>query len=221
MPRFTKDSINANQDYLKSWDEYQLDFLNSKDFSADYRDRHALLLPVFVDIDDGIVKRGRITAPQVKTLREQAEKLIDKDSDWAFDSYLNFFGPIDGQQSGAPTTPLDFDINSRVYMLFHLPRKNWTFTEKVQFTVDNISKDKLDDAFEVVGTFDDGHGLLVHNKNWQPVIGRNGETSKSFWAKYNLHVSIHQTQDDMEMRTDIIIDPGWGGNDKPQGQGGG
>ena len=217
MPKFTRDSINANQDYLKSWDEYQLDFLNSENFCTHEPNKNAILFPIFFDIDDGIVKRARITAPQVKTLRKAAGNLVGDDAARAFDSYQEFFGAIDEQQSATPATPLDFDINSRVYMLFHIPRKNWTFTDHTQFSVDNISKRDFPDAFEVLGTFDDGHGLLVHNKNWVPATapGEHNAKIKSFTAKYNLHVSIHQEQDGQDMCTDIIIDPRGNSNEKP------
>lgn len=215
MSRFKKGDINANQEYLKSWDDYQLDFLNGEDFSRERKNEHALLLPISVDIDDGIIKRHRIQAPQVKSLWSSAKELIDDDKVWAYESYIKFFGPIDEQQSGAPSTPLDFDINSRIYMIFHLPRGNWTFTDHTQFTVDNIPKGKIKDAFEVVGVFDNRHGLIVHNKNWQPPAPKGRKAIKSFWAKYNLHVSIHQKVDDKDMRTDIIIDPGNRNNDRP------
>ena len=217
MPNlFKKSQIHTNQDYLKEWDDYQLKFLNSEKFCLDNPLEHALLLPISVDIKDGIIDRHRIRTPQLKGLLDNAKRLLDDDSTGAIDSYVEFFDPIDGQQSGSPSTPLDFDLNSRVYMLFHLPRKNWTFTEHTQFSVDNIAKGQLKDAFEVVGTFNEGHSLLVHNKNWQdpkvkgnkPAKVKGKAPSKSFLAKYNLHVSIHQVQDGEDMRTDIIIDPG-------------
>ena len=214
MSRFKRSEIAANQDYLKEWDDYQVDFLNGEDFDPKNSDERALLLPISVDIDDGVIKRHRIQTPQLTTLWDKAKSLINDDSAWAYKSYMTFFEPIDGQQSGAPSTPLDFDLNSRVYMMCHLPRANWTFTDHTQFSVDNIPKGHLKDAFEVVGIFDEGHGLLVHNKNWQ----KPGK--KTFLAKYNLHVSIHQSEKnnkgkEVDMRTDIIIDPGSRGNQRP------
>lgn len=202
MPKlkFKRGDINANQNYLKSWDDYQIDFLNN--LSRKDKDEPALLLPISVDIDEGIIKRHRIKTPELSSLWAKAGKLIEDDSNGAFESYMNYFKAIDRSQSSAPPTPLDFDVNSRVYMLFYLPRKNWTFTDRIQFSVDNISKGRIKEAFEVVGTFDDGHAVLVHNKNWQH------KGKKTFKAKYNLHVSIHQIEDDMDMVTDIIIDPG-------------
>ena len=217
MPNlFKKSQIHTNQDYLKEWDDYQLEFLNSEKFCLDNPLEHALLLPISVDIKDGIIDRHRIRTPQLKGLLDDAKTLLDDDSTGAIESYVEFFDPIDGQQSGSPSTPLDFDLNTRVYMLFHFPRENWTFTDHTQFSVDNIAKGQLKDAFEVVGTFNEGHSLLVHNKNWQdpkvkgnkPAKVKGKAPSKSFLAKYNLHVSIHQVQDGEDMRTDIIIDPG-------------
>jgi len=220
---FKKSQIHTNQEYLKDWDEYQRDFLNSKDFDLDNPDEHALLLPISVDIKDGIIDRHRIRTPQLSDLLGDAKSLLDKESKWAVESYMEFFKPIDDQQSGTPPTPLDIEVNSRVYMMFHLPRENWTFTDHTQFSVDNIAKGQLKDAYEVVGVFNDGHSLLVHNKNWQdpkakgnkPAKVKGKAPSKSFYAKYNLHVSIHQEQDGMDMRTDIIIDPGNNNNRRP------
>lgn len=214
MSLFKRSEIAANQDYLKEWDDYQVDFLNGEHFDPENSDERALLLPISVDIDDGIIKRHRIQTPQLTSLWDKAEKLVNEDSAWAFKSYMNFFEPIDSQQSGSPSTPLDFDLNSRAYMMFHLPRANWTFTDHTQFSVDNISKGRLKEAFEVVGTFDDCHGLLIQNKNWQH------KGKKTFKAKYNLHVSIHQVEKDtkgtdVDMRTDIIIDPGSRNNRRP------
>ena len=207
MSRFKRSEIAANQKYLKDWDDYQVDFLNGEYFDPKKSDERTLLLPISVDIDDGIVKRHRIQTPQLTSLWDKAEKLVDKDSAWAFESYMKFFKPIDDQQSGSPSTPLDFNLNSRVYMIFHLPRANWTFTDHTQFSIDNISEGHIKKAFEVIGTFNDGHSLLVHNKNWQP------KGKKTFKAKYNLHVSIHQVEDNKDMWTDIIIDPGMNNGD--------
>jgi len=209
MPKFRRGDIKANQEYLKDWDEYQLDRLNSPDFTKKTQ-KQPLLLPISVDIDDGIIKRHRITAPSLQSLWPKVGKLGGKDAARAYEGYVEFFAPIEGQQSGAPATPLDFNINTPVIMMFHLPRDNWRFTDHTQFSVDNVLSRDRSKAFKVIGTFDNGHGLLVLNKCWEK------KTGVSFDMKYNLHVSIIQPgrsktkngYSDTIMQTDIIIDPG-------------
>ncbi|WP_017932544.1 hypothetical protein [Robiginitomaculum antarcticum] len=209
MPRFTKDDIKANQEYLKDWDDYQLDWLNSSDFTQETKGA-PLLLPISVDIDEGIIKRHRIKVPDLESLWPKVAGLGGQGAQAAYGGYVKFFEPIDGQQSGVPSTPLDFNINTPVIMLFHLSRDNWRFTDNTQFSVDNVPKGHQDEAFEVIGTFDSGHGLMVLNKCWEK------EKGETFDLKYNLHVSIIQpgrikvgeNYEDTIMRTDIIVDPG-------------
>ncbi len=205
MPKIKRGDIRANQAFLKKWDEYQLGWLNDENFNP----KCPLLLPISVDIKGGIVERFRIKTNQVNTLMDKAKGLPKdvrvKRELFALkdicDHYEGGF-PGDTSQSGTPPTPLDFIINCPVVFLFHLPRDNWTFTERLQFSVDNIPAKGQSKAFKVLGTFDNGHGLAVLNKNWIP----KGE--KTFRMKYNLHVTIAQTIDGKDMCTDIIIDPG-------------
>jgi len=75
MPRFKRSEIAANQDYLKEWDDYQLDFLNGEDFDPENSDERALLLPISVDIDDGIIKRHRIKFTGLYDVPSAARKL--------------------------------------------------------------------------------------------------------------------------------------------------
>lgn len=196
MPKFRRGDIKANQKYLKKWDAYQLDWLNSDEYS----DEQPLLLPISVDIRGGEMKRHRVKTPELKTLIKTMS-FKDEALKTALGSYVDYFASIDEQQSGAPATPLDFNISCCVYHLFYLPRENWRFTRKTQFSVSNVTSKQADEAFDVVGTFADGRGLVVLNKNWKP------EDVENFSAKYNLHVSIYQDVDGQEMRTDIIIDP--------------
>jgi hypothetical protein len=220
MPKFRRGDIKANQEYLKDWDEYQLDWLNSPDFTKKTQ-KQPLLLPISVDIDEGIIKRHRITSPSLQSLWPKVGTLGGKDAAKAYEGYVEFFAPIDGQQSGAPATPLDFNINTPVIMIFHLPRDNWRFTDHTQFSVDNVPVGAVSKAYKVIGIFDDGHGLMVLNKCWQK------EKGKPFDMKYNLHVTIIQTgrtkaegeYKDAILRTDIIIDPGSNNDGKGLGNG--
>jgi len=199
MPKFRRGDIKANQKYLKKWDKYQLDWLNSDDYSDD----QPLLLPISVDIRGGEMKRHRIKTPELKNMIGTMS-FDDNTLKTAIESYTEYFAPIDEQQSGSPATPLDFNISCSVYHLFYLPRDNWRFTRKIQFSVSNVSSKEAEEAFDIFGTFDDGQGLVVLNKNWNP------KGAENFIAKYNLHVSIYQEIDEKEVRTDIIIDPGMG-----------
>lgn len=208
MPQFKKGDIKPNPKYLKEWDDYQLDWLNSPEFTPRNKKR-PLLLPVSVSIEDGKIARSRISVPKLEALLGKIGDLGGKKARLAIDSYVKFFEPIDSQQSSTPPSPLDFKINTPVMMLFHLPRENWVFTDHTQFSVSNIRKKHHKKAYKVIGTFDDGCGLMVLNKCWQ---NKKGEVLD---MKYNLHVSIMQTElvksgDEYvkaPMRTDIIIDP--------------
>jgi len=204
MPKFRRGDIKANQEYLKKWDKYQLDWLNCDDYS----DEQPLLLPITVDIKGGVMKRHRVKTPVLKNLIKTMSFEDDK-LKTALGSYVDYFAPIDEQQSGAPATPLDFNISCCVYHLFYLPRENWRFTRETQFSVSNLSEKEAKEAFDVVGTFADGQGLIVLNNNWQP------KDADNFIAKYNLHVGIYQDIDGNEVRTDIIIDPGMGNDGGP------
>lgn len=213
MPKLTRGSIKANQNFLRRWDAYQLEWLNSPNFTKE----KALFLPISVDISGGVMRRNRIKVPQVKSIMANAGALAnDMRVTGAVQSYYDFFEAQDGSQSGTPPTPLDFYVNCPVVHLFHLRRDNWEFTDHTQFSVDNVPKGvALNKMFDVLGIIDDGQGLLVMNNNWTP-----GNTDK-FRAKYNLHVSIFQEINDEEMRTDIIIDPGGNTNSGTQGGPGG
>ncbi len=228
MPKITRGEITANQNYLRKWDHYQLDWMNSKEFQSG--SKKPLLLPINVDIKGGNVHRTRIKVPQLETIVNAATQLTGMAgvSD-AVQSYIDFFGDHDRNQSGTPPTPLDFAINCPVVHVFHLPRENWTFTDHTQYSVDNVpalcgSKEGPNDLFEILGTSPDGHSLFVMNHNWAPdnafvqrlVAATTKEEASTavlpeigkFRMKYNLHVSITQTTQGEQMCTDIIIDPG-------------
>ena len=204
-------AAGGNQQFLREWDQYQEQWLAS----ADYSKRKPILLPISVDIDQGVIARDRLKASTIARLQPMMQG-INGSIDNAVDAYLDYFDSIDNARSFAESstlpTPLDLQIKTRVFHVFYLPRKNWTFTNSIQFSVSNMNQADFGSAFKVMGTFDDGHGLIVLNKNWEPT-GRNPIT-----AKYNLHVSIAQVIDGQNMNTDIIIDPGVG-SDGPRGGG--
>jgi len=227
MPRITRDNIKVNQRYLKRWDKYQLEWLNSDAFKSG--SKKPLLLPITVDIRGGVMRRSRIKVPQLQTILAQTDLMnTNADVKAAFDSYFEFFEPQDGSQSGTPPeTPLDFNINCPVIHLFYLDRDNWEFTDHTQFSVDNVPAECVDkDLFDVLDVFDDNRAMLVMNHNWTPDAA-NPEDRKNY-MKYNLHVSIYQDvkafdEDDnvevREVRTDIIIDPGGNSNQGTTGGG--
>lgn len=200
----------GNQQFLREWDQYQDHWLAS----AEYSERQPILLPITVDIDEGVIARDRLKASKITPLQPMMQG-INGSIDNAVDAYLDYFDSIDNARSFAESstlpTPLDLQIKTRVFHVFYLPRKNWTFTDSIQFSVSNMNQADFGNAFKVMGTFDDGHGLIVLNKNWKdaPVS-----------AKYNLHVSIFQQIDGVDMKTDIIIDPGVGNSGAGGGSGG-
>ena len=206
----------GNQQFLREWDQYQDQWLAS----AEYSERQPILLPISVDIDEGVIARDRLKASKIDDLKPEMNKFGKNVRD-AIDLYLDYFNRVDNVRSFAESstlpTPLDLQIKTRVFHVFYLPRKNWTFTDSIQFSVSNMNQADFGSAFKVMGTFDDGHGLIVLNKNWQP------KDRDPITAKYNLHVSIAQVIDGQNMNTDIIIDPGVGndGSTGSQGVGGG
>jgi len=225
MSKISRDQIRANQDYLAEWDEYQWTHLESKNFSLEA----PLLLPISIDINEGIVDRNRIKLNLLDPLWEKVANKAGSAGKNAFISYEKFFEK-ERKQSATPSTPIDFFISCPVLFLFHLPRENWRFNTKpgkVPFTVDGMSPGKMKHAFDILGTFDNDRGLLVLNKNWTK---DNGPQTH----KYNLHVCVSQ---DVNVptnpfgkpsgykkkiaETDIIIDPGMGSDDSTGGGGGG
>ena len=204
-----RNQIRPNQDYLETWDDYQLKHLNAD--AAAGKVSAPTLMPVMLGIKDGIVVRDRIKVPQLQTIMDKSRALAkNHDVASATKSYVEFFKGQDGSQSSTPPTPLDLEIARPTVKLFYLLHENWTYTDHTQFSVDNVppgvAKNKM---FDVLGTVDNGRGLLVLDHNWTHHDNRKKE--KHFAAKYNLHVSIAQKIGSEMGRTDIIIDP-WGNN---------
>lgn len=216
--RLTRNMVRPNQDYLKEWDQYQLQHLNADANAGKFS--MPTLLPVVVGIENGIMVRDRMRVPQLQTVMGNSGALgSDTNVAAAVDSYIEYFVGQDGSQSSTPPTPLDLSISRQTVKLFYLKHDNWTFTDHTQFSVDNVpqgvAKNKM---FDVIGTVDNDRGLLVLDHNWSPKNLKNFKhtkaddsemTKKQFAAKYNLHVSIFQELEGQPMRTDIIIDP-WG-----------
>jgi len=210
--KLVRNQIRPNQDYLQEWDEYQLKYLNA-DMAAGKVSDAPILLPIQVGIEDGIMVRDRIKVPQLQTIMGNAGGLeSDTKVAAAVDSYIKFFVDQDGSQSATPPTPLDMNIARHTMKLFYLKHDNWKFTDHTQYSVDNVppglAKTKM---FDVLGTVDNGRGLLVHDHCWTWDDEGKGKSAerKKFTKKYNLHVSVFQRQGEAEYRTDIIIDP-WG-----------
>ncbi len=196
--KLSRNQIRPNQDYLKTWDDYQLLHLNA-DADRGEVSEDPILLPIVLGIKDGIIIRDRIKVPQLQTIMGTAGALGQNAKvAVAVDSYVDFFKAQDGSQSATPPTPLDLNIARPTVKLFYLTHDNWTFTDHTQFSVDNVPPGLAENKmFEVMGTVDGGRGLLVMDHNWT-------RPNSQFAAKYNLHVSIFQGDG---MRTDIIIDP--------------
>lgn len=196
MSRPDKKNLKPNQAYLKDWDEYQNDRPGST----------PILLPVSVDINaDGELTRNRIKAGDVEALFAKCKSDLPKhlsnaeinphDAESIFADYIEYFKEIDAAQGPVPT-PLDLSINKPVWLLFSLPRDNWTFTKGQQYSVEN-DRDDLLRNFEKICPLDDMNCLLLANRCRSNPEG----------LKFNLHVTISQMMGGKKFETPIIIDP--------------
>lgn len=207
MARPTKGSIKPNADYLKEWD----------DFQANHKTEGPILLPISVSIEDGEIARDRIKSGDIAKMKSSLMKDFKahckadgKKVDGAYsaegfermlDEYIEAFA-ADGSQGPRPPSPLDFNISRPVWFMFQLPRKNWTFTDHIQYSMEN-DRDDFRRNCEKVCTLDDDHILLLANHCRSAPPG----------LKYNLHVTISQIIGKKILKTDIIIDPGMGNDD--------
>ena len=200
--KFKKDDIRPNQEYLESWDEYQLRAVRNNRSR-----REPLLLPVRVDMEDGVITRERIKANDIQKLWndckcEVPDELLDPANRWAFpdmdkvfQDYIDAF-PNDFAESSLPPSPLDIFCMHPTFILYHLPRENWKFTEASQYSVEN-DPDDYTRNFEKICTFENRNYLLISNRH----------TSGPDDLKFNLHVTVHQTENGKDLFTPIIIDP--------------
>lgn len=202
MPRPSKPNINADDAYLKEWDEFQ----------KTHHSQVPILLPVSISIEDGIIARDRIKSDDIAKYRKGFLKefkshcdVMEKHLGGAYsyetletmlDEYIEAF-KSDSNEGPRPPSPLDFKINRPVWFLFHLPRNNWTFTKARQYSMENDRDDHMRNC-EKVCTFEDRKFLLLSNSY----------RSRSTGLKYNLHVTINQKEGRKKLSTDIIIDPG-------------
>lgn len=208
MARPTKDQIQGNPDFLRDW----------ADFQRDYKGSGPILLPVSVNMVDGIIVRNRIKAGD---LALQREKLLNDfeahcsnlpgriggaytlcDFKHIMDEYIKWFESDDKQNPFKPS-PLDLRITRPVWILFHADNDHWTFSEHRQFSVENDRDDHMRNCVKIC-TLDNNNMFLMENR-WRIAPLR---------MKYNLHVTITQEENGETLYTDIIIDPGLD-NDHP------
>ncbi len=190
-----------NQDYLKSWDDYQSERrVKTYGYSP-------ILLPIHININEnGEIARNRMTAGEVKKLykacRGEFPGYVKQphfgcaSPDDVFKDYVDYFSPIDGVEGPRPASPLDLTVTRPVWNLFHLPRKNWKFSKHKQYSVEN-DPDDMTRNFEKICTLDNNNAVLISNRCRSNPKG----------LKYNLHVTISQREARRLYRTDIIIDP--------------
>lgn len=195
-----------NQPYLKTWDMYQTERLKAlKSEGACPTEAVPILLPITVDIDDGIVKRDLLTAADVKRFYKKNDDALDALGPKAkdiFKDFAKFFAEND-VQGPRPESPLDFWISHPVWFLFVLPRKNWAYTDHTQISVEN---DDERANVEQIATLHKGRAILVSN------CCRSAPEN----LKYNLHITITQTDEGGKtLKTDIIIDPGLNNDEGP------
>jgi len=202
MGRPTKGGIKANPQYLKEWDVFQ----------KENPSKRPILLPLSISIEDGIIARDRIRSGDIADMRDRLladfhehcenpdgyleNRYCRADFEKMLDDYIEAF-LSDNDQGPRPPSPLDFQMNRPVWILFLLPRKNWKFTKTRQFSTEN-DRDDFARNFEKIATLDNRNILLLANHC----------RSSPKNLKYNLHVTISQKQDGKIVHTDIIIDPG-------------
>ncbi|MEP4053486.1 MAG: hypothetical protein ABJN22_14695 [Litorimonas sp.] len=202
MARPTKGKIKPNQKYLKEWDVFQRDHPSKK----------PILLPLTVSIEDGVIARDRIKSGDIAKMRDRLmkdfckhcdnpggyleDRYCARDFETMLDDYIKFFED-DNNQGPRPASPLDFNINRPVWMLFQLPRENWKFSEGQQFSTEN-DHDDFGRNFEKITTLHDNDILVLANHC----------RSKPDNLKFNLHVTISQKENGKILQTPIIIDPG-------------
>jgi len=210
-PGSGRGDVTPNQDYLQEWDEYQRDSKRTL----------PILLPISVNMKKGQIVRHRITAKKLSGLQKQlmtefkahctsppgelAQKYMAKHFEDMLDDYIDFFED-DFDEGPVPPTPLDLKINRPVRSLYHLARKSWTFTEERQFSTEN-DRDDFGRNFEKITTFDNYNYLLLANHCRSTPKG----------LKFNLHITITQTENKQTFKTPIIIDPGAGNDDRTGG----
>jgi len=191
---------------LKDWDS----FTNSREERRKIAPRFPILMPVNVDIVDGVLVRERMTAPDVKKLyaacrdeipdymRANPKKFPNPDK--VFDEYIKYFQTQDGVEGPDAPTPLDVNCNRPTWLLFNLPRKNWKFSKDAQYSTLNDPDDQSRN-FVKICTLDKMNCLLLLNRH------RSNPTG----LKFNLHVTINQRDKaGKRFKTPIIIDPGLG-----------
>lgn len=191
-----KSELKGNQDYLKTWDQYQIDRPG----------RTPILLPIIVGMNsDGELQRKLMRASKVASLGKRLHKelpsymfdrnLTKYDPVAIFDDYIEYFDS-DFKQGPTPETPLDLIAKKPVWMLYYLDQKAWTFSEDIQFSTENDPND-MTRNFVKIATMDGNNALLMANRF------RCGPSD----LKFNLHITITQTVDGRVMKTPIIIDP--------------
>ena len=198
----------TNQTYLEEWDKYAAT-KKSKD--------QTLLLPIKIGIDgNGQIVRKRIREPDVRLLYKEhrkeipvyifSEEYLFPNPDEVFEDYMEYFYE-EGAESGEDVkpTPWDWYVDRPVFLLYTFDFEDtWSLTEKQQFSTLNDQDDATRNLVKIC-TLKDRKALLLWNRC----------RSNPPDLKFNLHVSISQSEgrgpEEIDLQTDIIIDPG-GGN---------
>jgi len=203
------DSKANNLTYLKEWDEYSATKANK---------RQTLLLPIKLGIGKkGEILRRRMNQPEVQSFYSSHKKDIPSyissesnlfpNPDEVFEDYLEYFSGEGTESSSKPKpTPLDWNVDRPVFLLYtFFHEETWRFSEKTQFSTVNDPDDVTRNMVKI-STMNDNKALLMWNR-----CRSNPEN-----LKFNLHVSVHQSERGpdrrkIDFRTDILIDPR-GGN---------
>ena len=209
MARPPKGQIKANPKYLKEWDVFQKKHPSKK----------PILLPISISIENGLIERDRIKSGEIAAMRDSLLADFKKHCDnpdgyledkykpthfkTMLDDYIKAFAS-DNKEGPLPPSTLDFQMNRPVWLLFHLPRKNWKFTKRRQFSSEN-DRDDFARNYEKITTLRKRDILILANHC----------RSSPKDLRYNLHITISQKQDRKTVYTDIIIDPGTNNDNRP------
>lgn len=192
---------------IPNWQDYQDFALNDPNLPK----KMPILYPVIVGIKDGKIFRERIKTTDLGDITV-ADDLIQKCSAGAparfrsrlakiYQHYHDFFHPHDAAQGGGfVPSPLDFHLKRPVLYMIYLLHDNWAYSGHKQFDVEN--DEVSNPTIRQKAVFDGMRGILVSNRY-----------KKGKRHKYNLYVTISQTDAGKDLSTDIIIDPGMNTNE--------
>jgi len=157
---------------------------------------------------DGELLRYEIKSEKLNSIQDNFS--IKENRDFLKSLERNDFDLITEIDSSA-LTPLDAGLEAGGYLIYVLLPKSWTYS---QTPISMKSKDAPRQWKHAPVQVNHPAitpkvaALYLENSN-------DAERKDSCWYEFNLNVSIQQSMNGHKMRTDIIIDPGTRGNNRP------